>query len=68
MSNCKYTNEQIIKYVTCKMTRDDETKFQYHLLQCDECWGKVERFRRLRDEFIEMFKEKMTIINKKFLM
>jgi len=54
MKKCEYASVEIIKYVTCKMTKEDETKFQYHLFQCDKCRRQVENYRRLRDDFISI--------------
>jgi len=56
MDKCKYTDTDIIKYVIYKMNKEDENKFQFHLSQCNNCKKRVERFRILKDEFIEMFK------------
>ena len=57
MKICKYADEHVVKYVICKMTKEDEIKFQYHLIQCNACRRKVENYRKLRDEFVEIFKK-----------
>ena len=60
MKKCNYADEHIIKYVICKMSEEEETKFQYHLIQCNDCRKKVDRYRKLRDEFAKMLKSKKT--------
>lgn len=51
MKNCEYTRQDIVRYLQSKMTREEESRFQYHLLSCPEC---EEELRRLRQALLTL--------------
>ena len=37
MEDCKYTTQDIGRYLLNKMSSEEETDFQFHLSQCEIC-------------------------------
>lgn len=51
MKQCIYTQQDIIRYLRNRMTRDEETAFQEHLLKCEYCPAELAQIRRCMTEF-----------------
>ena len=44
---CRYKRSDIWKYVQNRMSREDESEFQMHLLECNECRDELAKLRVL---------------------
>ena len=51
MKQCTYTQQDIIRYLRNRMTREEETAFQEHLLECEHCSVELIQLRRCMKEF-----------------
>lgn len=51
MKQCTYTQQDIIRYLRNRMTREEETAFQEHLLKCEDCATELIQLRRCMKEF-----------------
>ncbi|MEG1546705.1 MAG: zf-HC2 domain-containing protein, partial [Bacteroides sp.] len=46
MRKCNYSKLDLARYLQNKMTRDEETEFQKHLITCSDCRDELECMRR----------------------
>lgn len=44
---CGYKHSDIWLYIQNRMSREEETEFQQHLLTCEECVGELAQLRRV---------------------
>lgn len=49
MEDCKYTTQNIGRYLLNKMSPEEETDFQFHLYHCEACRLRLAEMRRLAD-------------------
>lgn len=58
--DCGYTTEDVGKYLLNRMTLDEESKFQEHILLCDICRKKLDDIHSLCKAFKEEENEHTT--------
>lgn len=51
MKQCAYTQQDIIRYLRNRMSREEETAFQEHLLKCEDCSAELVQLRLCMKEF-----------------
>lgn len=54
MEDCKYTTQDIGRYLLNKMNSEEETGFQFHLSQCEICRTKLTEMRCLAKSLTEI--------------
>lgn len=54
MEDCKYTTQDIGRYLLNKMSSEEETDFQFHLSQCEICRTKLTEMRCLAKSLTEI--------------
>ena len=54
MEDCKYTTQDIGRYLLNKMSSEEETDFQFHLSQCEICCTKLTEMRCLAKSLTEI--------------